>query len=554
MRITWSLVLVALMSVLICGQGLLYTYDGLVGGDSLGISVRDIGDVDQDGFGDYITGAFFADTVNGVDSGAAYVYSGQTGALLYSIPGAAAGDRFGVAVAGGADVTGDGVDDFAVGASRSDLGGLDSGLVAVYSGATGNLARVLVGSTGFNLGESVSLGDLDGDGFAEIACCSFTQTYVGRAFVYNGIDGSLRFQLFAPGVTSGGQANWGFGIDVVGDVDADGYGDLCVVGYSTGNGVTPSTIFSGFDGSIIRVLSYQGFDPYRAVAGAGDLDSDGTPDLVIAKPGNGSIFGGGSASTSLGAISGANGALIWTAQSDAAWGYWPIWVDGIGDLNGDGINDVLAGSGNASIGGGFYKGSFQAFSGSNGGLIMAVYGETAQSYFGARVSAAGDVNGDGVEDIIVGAYGQGGATGRVQVYSGWYVNSAWACSIAKGIGCGGAATAPLLTATRPVLGTASTIRIQRGPTAAVAALVIDASWPAPWAFNPACIAHVDLANLNNWLWLPIGNVAGGGVLSFVLGVPNQPGLAGFPVTFQAVFASPGPAYALSNGVYVQIGF
>lgn len=102
-------------------------------GDGLGRAVSGAGDVDRDGWPDVVGGAH-GDTPNGIASGAAFVWSGKTGVLLFRLDGHATNDQFGVACAGAGDVNADGWADVAVGARLDDDGGMDAGTVRIASG------------------------------------------------------------------------------------------------------------------------------------------------------------------------------------------------------------------------------------------------------------------------------------------------------------------------------------------------------------------------------------------------------------------------------------
>jgi hypothetical protein len=105
-------------------------------GDFFGWSVAGAGDVNGDGFDDYIVGAQSASPGGLADAGSAYVYSGKDGSLLYQKDGLAAGDKFGTSVGMAGDVNGDGKVDFIVGAPDANS---NAGAAYVYSGADGSL-------------------------------------------------------------------------------------------------------------------------------------------------------------------------------------------------------------------------------------------------------------------------------------------------------------------------------------------------------------------------------------------------------------------------------
>jgi hypothetical protein len=108
-----------------------HVFTGEAAGDSLGYSVSGAGDVNNDGYDDLIVGAPRSD-VGGTDAGQAYVYSGQTGAILWTFTGEASGDEFGYSVSAAGDVNNDGYDDVIVGAPHKEAAGGNAGRAYVY--------------------------------------------------------------------------------------------------------------------------------------------------------------------------------------------------------------------------------------------------------------------------------------------------------------------------------------------------------------------------------------------------------------------------------------
>ena len=152
-----------------------------------------VGDVNGDNIDDIVIGAIGSDTANLYNAGAAYVYSGDSGNILYELYGTSDSLLFGTSVSGAGDVNGDGVNDIVVGTDGVDANGYPlPGTAYVYSGSNGLLLKQFEGESDFDrLGYSVSgAGDLDGDGLDDIIVGAFmadpnNQDNSGSAYAYS---------------------------------------------------------------------------------------------------------------------------------------------------------------------------------------------------------------------------------------------------------------------------------------------------------------------------------------------------------------------------------
>jgi len=406
--------------------GLLYTFTGEAAGDEFGRSVSGAGDVNNDGYADLIVGAPFND-VGGTDAGRAYVYSGQTGALLYTFTGAAAYDQFGWTVSGAGDVNNDGYADLIVGAAWNDAGGTDAGRAYVYSGQTGTLLYTFTGAAaGDEFGWSVSgAGDVNNDGYADLIVGAFYNdaggTDAGRAYVYSGQTGTLLYTF-----TGAAAADFfGYSVSGAGDVNNDGYADLIVGAQGNdagGDYAGRAYIYSGQTGALLYTfIGKAAGDQFGfSVSGAGDVNNDGYADLIV-----GAIYNdaGGTDAGRAYVYSGQTGVLLYTFNGEAEYDVFGYSVSGAGDVNNDGYADLIVGA-LANDAGGTDAGRAYVFSSQelcSYEELHAFTGAAAYDNFGGSVSGAGDVNNDGYADLIVGAlYNDAGGTnaGRAYVYSG----------------------------------------------------------------------------------------------------------------------------------------
>ncbi|MGH8004392.1 MAG: integrin alpha, partial [Limisphaerales bacterium] len=250
------LALIFFFSLSYAQYGPIYQKAGSSSGDLLGFSVAGAGDVDGDGKADFIIGAFAADPGGRNAAGSAFVHSGATGSLLYEKNGAFAEDLLGVSVAGAGDVDGDGKADFIIGAPSNNIG-TNVGSAFVYSGATG--ALLYSRSASFvRFGYSVAgAGDVNGDGKADFIVGAYNAdpggvTDAGSALVYSGATGSVLHQI--NGTVEFERA--GYAVAGGGDVDGDGRDDFIVGSWGSEFASPPlvgkAIVYSGATGAVIH--------------------------------------------------------------------------------------------------------------------------------------------------------------------------------------------------------------------------------------------------------------------------------------------------------------
>lgn len=294
----------------------LYTLSGQHAGDRFGAALAAVSDLDADGYRDLIIGIPLADTFDPVTNkvtiknhGRVEVYSGKTGVLLFGANGESADDNFGIAVAGSADVNGDGKPDILVGASKFNvvvpitLAVLkDAGRIYVLSGVDGAEIHAWDGSaSGEFLGSSVtSLGDINNDTISDIVAGAFGADPVnagnimkdaGRLYAFSG-DGATTPLWTVDGLAAGDAL--GFAIAATDDVNGDLVGDVAASAYRADiMGITKLmkdagavSIYSGVDGAVIQNSAgtqagqHYGF----CLASAADVNNDAAVDLIIGSP------------------------------------------------------------------------------------------------------------------------------------------------------------------------------------------------------------------------------------------------------------------------------
>ena len=418
------------------GDGSLgFVLRGIDADDYSGCSVSSAGDVNHDGLGDIIIGAFGADPNGNNDAGETYVVYGSSakfaefdlstllvanggnGSRGFVLQGISAGDSLGYSVSSAGDVNGDGIEDIFIGAYNA--------------GPDGN----------GNAGEAYVIFGNNGGAPPEIN--------LSTLLAANGGDGSVGFVL--KGVQDDDLT--GYSISAAGDVNGDGVGDVIIGAPGAGVGGKAYVVFgntspfppefdlatllaaNGGNGSAGFVLNGEATDfAGFAVSWIGDFNGDAVGDLIIGDPAAGGsgkayvVFGDTSPFppeielASLLVPNGGDGSRGLVLNGIEFIDFFASSVSGTGDVNNDGLSDVLVGAKNAAPGGINAAGqSYVVFgtntplaeldistllsvNGGDGSHGFVIDGMDADDNFGVSVSSAGDVNGDLVDDMIIGAY------------------------------------------------------------------------------------------------------------------------------------------------------
>ena len=431
------------------------------GGDQSGRSVASAGDVDGDGLSDVLIGAHLNDDV-GIYAGKTYLFLGASiavgGTFDLSAADAAfvaenAYDYSGTSVASAGDVDGDGLSDLLIGASGNADGGSYAGKTYLFLGAsivaggTFNLSAAdasFVGESAYiySGGSVASAGDVDGDGLSDLLIGAHANSDAGpgtgktHLFLASSIASGGTFNLSAADASFVGenpQDYSGGSVASAGDVDGDGLSDLLIGAYANDDGGSyagKSYLFLGASitaGGTFNLsaadASFVGENPGdssgNSVASAGDVDGDGLDDLLIGATENDEggnragktylVFASSIASGGTFNLSDADASFVGENAGDNS----ASSVTSAGDVDGDGLSDLLIGAHSTQIGiGGTNAGKSYVFLGSSigsGGTFglsqadAAFVGEHTGDASGSSIASAGDVDGDGLSDLLVGA-------------------------------------------------------------------------------------------------------------------------------------------------------
>jgi hypothetical protein len=310
------------------GAQLLPSFMDPVGGH-FGFSVAGVGDVNGDGSGDVAVGAPMFGGVGPGGTGFAVIRSGADGSELHRRTGDGASDEFGYSVAGAGDVDLDGFPDWAAGATEDHDFDAGPGYVRIFSGATGAPIRTLTTSgVHGRFGQSLAALDADLDGIADLLVGASGGS---RVQMRSGADGSILWQRSSTG--------YGWGVDLAGDVDADGFLDVVVGAPSAGR----ARVLRAVDGVLVRSIQGAAADFFGgAVAGLGDVDLDGHDDLAV-----GAKWADGPVEAFTGAAwiySGRRSSVLATFSGSSSGDRAGFALAGLGDVNQDGTPDLALGA------------------------------------------------------------------------------------------------------------------------------------------------------------------------------------------------------------------
>ena len=449
----------------------------------LGEAVGTAGDVNGDGYDDIFVSAWRYDSNGLTDNGRVYVYHGSAAGTgntpNWTADGTQNDEEFGIIAGPAGDINGDGYDDLLVAGWHYSDTLTEEGQVSLYLGSSTGLSSTpdwtfYGGTLNAELAAASTAGDVNGDGYSDVIVGArrYGTNQVGAAFVFYGSPDGLSTDPDWRVIGDQADSRFGNGVGSAGDINGDGYDDIIVgahfyddpnqnegevfVWYGSAHGVN-NGIEGTPDNAAWSARGAQAYANFGYSVTAGDVNGDGYDDIsVIARDydnGNtneGALFIWYGSASGLSCGSGCPVAATsadWWVESNqpyARLGY--AYVDSPGDVNDDGYDDVIVGAllydqtytdGGAAF---LWLGSASGLS-CNGGCPVdvstsdwSIYGASNNAQMlGGAVGTAGDVNGDGYDDVIIGASGtnNGALTGAGAAYV-FYGNSSDGLNILPG--------------------------------------------------------------------------------------------------------------------------
>jgi hypothetical protein len=418
-------------------------------GDGLGRSVAGAGDLNSDGYADMILGGIGIDA-GGTNSGGAYVVYGPIEAevdvsMSPFLSGVRAGDYAGQAVAGGADVDGDGIPDITIGAYNEGTGGTRAGAAYLIHGdpaadmSLSSAIRMTGPSAESWAGYSVALlAAGNGSAGAVAVGAPYEQSMGYRSGSVYLVAGDITANMNlnnAQGIlrasATGDRA--GTRVSEAGDINGDGYSDLLVgswaasgAGSRSGEAYVIYGPISGTqslgDSDIVILGNTPSGRTGMGLAGGRDVDGDGAPDIVVGayEAGRAYLFTG----LAEGTFAMTQATATFSGQSSGDQAGWAL---GLSDVDASGTADVLVGAYLNSTSGVSQGGATYVLLSPLSGTIPLstsegiLTGQGAQDYSGYAVAGVGDTDADGYEDMLIGAYGADAgvsAAGAVYLFRG----------------------------------------------------------------------------------------------------------------------------------------
>jgi hypothetical protein len=394
----------------------LFYQAGLQTDDEFGASASALGDLDGDGILEFAVGAPLFDGAAGADVGQVRLFSGSKGILIDTLQGAAPGDQFGTTILPIPDMNGDNILDFAVASPEAKLGTLNSvGRITIYSGATRSpLYSINGNASGDRFGTSMAtLSDIDGDSHDE-----FVVSSPGKKV--NGIDGVGSIQVFsgkngAPLYVTDGSSlselDFGFTILRIKDQNSDDVDDILVgCPGAFGNGFDSGRIIAISGKTGMRLSFCDGLNPGDqsgfALATWIDQDNDGFREIIVSSPGFHGPAGPNSGLVSIhaGNIPGFPSLPLYFIGENSGDEFGTSLVDGL-DIDGDGFEDLLIGApgfdGSSTDIGKVY--SYTSGGGSRARFELT--GRVPFQRFGSAIAPLLNIDDDEAGEFVIGASG-----------------------------------------------------------------------------------------------------------------------------------------------------